>query len=475
MKTSATGAANVITRPGGNVRLRPRADDATAVRLAASAAAMQGADLSTEEVLTWLRQRAGAHDFRVERVPFTELDGWAFDEATGNLGHRSGRFFTVEGMKVRVEDRAGAEPAREWSQPILHQPEVAILGLLIKEFDGVPHVLMQAKMEPGNRNLLQLSPTVQATWSNYTGVHNGARVRYVEYFHGTAGSRVLADALQSEQGSWFYRKVNRNLIVETADDVPPHDDFRWLTLGQIGELLHHDNVINMDARSALSCLPFDRSDAGALHSDVELLSWFTGVRARYALDARRIPLARLPEWRRTDAAIEHRHGRHFRIVGVSVRAGSREVTNWTQPLLEPCAKGVVCFLSCRIEGVRHVLAHARAEGGFVNGAEIRPTVQFTPDDYAHLPAGERPPFADLVLAADPAQVEYSAIHSEEGGRFRNAENRYMVVDVGDHFDPPPDYRWVTLGQLNSLVRHGNYLNVQARTLLASLNASRVRD
>jgi dTDP-4-dehydro-6-deoxy-alpha-D-glucopyranose 2,3-dehydratase len=473
MSTRAT-SDGVPARAGHAVRLRPRADTTTVTRLERSAEGPAGGDPDTREIIDWLRSRARAHDFQVRRVPFAELDGWAFDEATGNLGHRSGRFFTVEGMEVTIEDRAGVTRSRAWSQPILDQPEVAILGLLVKEFDGIPHILLQAKMEPGNRGLLQLSPTVQATWSNYTGVHGGAPVRYVEYFTGAARRRVLADVLQSEQGSWFYRKVNRNIIVETAEDVPPHEDFRWLTLRQIGELLQHDNVINMDARSALSCLPFEAGEDGALHSDVEVLSWFTGVRARYHVDARRVPLARVPGWRRTESAIVHEHGRHFRIVAVSVRAGSREVTSWTQPLLEPCTRGVACFLSCRVDGVRHLLAHARAEGGFVNGVEIGPTVQFTPENYAHLPADEWPLFIDHVLNADPARIEYSAIHSEEGGRFLNAENHYLVIDVGDHFDPPPDYRWVTLGQLTSLVGHGHYLNVQARTLLAGVNMASAR-
>lgn len=36
-------------------------------------------------------------------------------------------------------------------------------------------------------------------------------------------------------------------------------------------------------------------------------------------------------------------------------------------------------------------------------------------------------------------------------------------------DPPPGFCWVTVGQLTSLVCHSNYVNVQARSLLACLN------
>lgn len=65
-----------------------------------------------------------------------------------------------------------------WDQPIINQPEVGYLGFIVKEFNGVLHFLMQAKIEPGNVNHVQLSPTIQATRSNYTQVHQGAK-RYI--------------------------------------------------------------------------------------------------------------------------------------------------------------------------------------------------------------------------------------------------------------------------------------------------------
>jgi oxidase EvaA len=451
-------------------RLRPRTEPHLAARLTRSAAATEGAQLGAGEVPGWLAARSRAHDFRVEPVPFAELEGWSFDKTSGNLVHSSGRFFSVEGLQVRVENASGQDEARQWCQPVLNQPEIGILGLLVKEFDGVAHFLMQAKMEPGNPGLLQLSPTVQATWSNYNRVHRGAPVRYLEHFTRPGRGRVLSDVLQSEQGAWFYHKVNRNMIVEAHDDVPPHEDFRWLTLGQITKLLHGDNVVSMDTRSVLSCLPFEQPETGALHTDPEVLSWFTDVRSRYAVHADRIKLADVPGWAKAESAIEHEHGRYFRIIGVSVQAGSREVASWTQPLLEPCGAGIAAFLACRINGVRHMLAHARTDGGFVNSVELAPTVQCTPGNYAHLPAAEQPAFLDQVLSADPAQIRYSAIQSEEGGRFHKAETHYLVIDVGEPFEPPADYHWVTHGQLNTLVQHGHYLNVEARTLLAALNA-----
>ncbi|MFF7637022.1 NDP-hexose 2,3-dehydratase family protein [Kitasatospora sp. NPDC008050] len=460
------------------VAVQPREDGNLSARIAVSATTAQGAQLRTEDFRGWLAERGRANTFRVDRIPFAELIGWSFEESTGNLVHRSGRFFTVEGLRVTEEDGPyGDGPYAQWHQPIIKQPEVGILGILVKEFGGVLHFLMQAKMEPGNPNLLQLSPTVQATRSNYTKAHQGGDVKYIEYFVGPGRGRVIADVLQSEHGSWFFRKSNRNMLVEAEGDVPLLDDFCWLTLGQINELLREDNVVNMDSRTVLSCLPYPDTGTGALLSDIELLSWITNERSRHAVRAECVPLDTVPGWKRGESTIEHEAGRYFKVVAVAVTAGNREVTGWTQPLFEPVGLGVAAFLTRKFAGVPHLLVHARVEGGFLDTIELGPTVQYTPTNYAHLQGKDRPRYLDEVLATAADRIRYEAVHSEEGGRFLNAESRYLIIEADEEtapLDPPPGYAWVTPAQLTSLVRHGHFLNVQARTLLACLEAAGVR-
>ncbi|MFJ3978010.1 NDP-hexose 2,3-dehydratase family protein [Streptomyces sp. NPDC090021] len=472
----APGSASLAAP--GPVAVRPREDHELVERLALSAATPRGAHLRTEDVHTWLVERHRAHAFHVRRIPFAELGDWRFEPGSGNLAHRSGRFFTVEGLHVVERDGPfGDGPRREWQQPVISQPEVGILGILAKEFDGVLHFLMQAKMEPGNPNLIQLSPTVQATRSNYTKAHRGTDVKLIEHFGRPDPDRVVVDVLQSEQGSWFYRKSNRNMVVETTDEVPVLDDFRWLTLGQIAELLHEDDLVNMDARTVLACLPYRDPAPGALHSDTQLLSWFTGERSRRDVRARRIPLADVRGWKHGAEAIEHEDGRFFKVIAVSVQAGNREVVRWTQPLIEPIGLGVSAFLVREFDGVPHVLVQARAEGGLLDTVELGPTVQCTVENHSHLPAADHPPFLDVVLGAAASRIRYQAVHGEEGGRFLNARSRYLLVDADESaapLPPPPGYTWATPGQLTALTRHGHYLNVEARTLLACLHAVAAR-
>lgn len=445
--------------------LTPRSGAGFAERLARSAAATEGVGIATADVPGWLDAHRRTCRARVRRIPFAELDGWSFAADTGDLRHRSGRFFSVEGLHV-------VRPNAEWQQPIILQPEIGILGILVKEFDGILHFLMQAKMEPGNPNLVQLSPTVQATRSNYTKAHGGAAVKYLDYFLQRDRYQVVTDVLQSEHGAWFYQKRNRNMIVEVDGDVPADDDFRWFTLGQLGALLHQDNVVNMDSRTVLASAPMTHPERSALSSDADLLSWFTGERARHDVHVHRKPLREVAGWLRDDHSIYREDRRFFRVVAVAVEGADREVSSWTQPIFEPIGPGVVGFAYRAFDGVPHVLVHARVEGGFLDTAELGPTVQYVPENYAHLPAEHRPPFLDLMLDADPARIRYAAVHSEEGGRFYNAESRYLIVETDESTtptEPPPGYHWITPGQLNWLAGHSRYVNVQARTLLAVLN------
>ncbi len=457
-------------------------------RFVTSAVASDDLESSLAAFHAWWAGRQSANRFEVDCIPFEEIADWHFDPESGNLGHVSGRFFTIEGLQISVGDGA------DWGQPVIHQPEIGILGIVAKKFNGVLHFLMQAKMEPGNVNTLQLSPTVQATHSNYTRVHRGGTTRYLEFFRGPDRGTVLVDVLQSEQGAWFWHKHNRNMVVEVAEDkdVPAHEDFYWLTLRQLRALMRFDNLVNMDARTVLSCLPlagvgeaglvvhspfvsallrsYDArgGDEGpGLHGEAEILSWFTEMKTRNALRARIVPLAGVKGWTRTEEDIRCEDGGHFRIIAVQVSAGNREVTRWTQPLLAPSAQGLAAFIVRPINGVAHLLVQARSEPGLLDTVEMAPTVQLPPTTKMG-PV----PFLTEVTSAATVQIRFDTVLSEEGGRFHHAETRYQVIEAGEDFpvEVPENYRWVTVHQLMGLLRHGHYLNVEARSLIACVHS-----
>ncbi|WP_329330238.1 NDP-hexose 2,3-dehydratase family protein [Streptomyces luteogriseus] len=465
--------------------------DSPSLRIARSALATSGHLADLDAFHDWFTDCGRRFAMEVGVVPLDALAGWRTDPATGDLRHESGRFYAVTGLEVHTP---GA-PVSRWCQPILDQPEVGVLGILAKEFDGVLHFLMQAKNEPGNPGGLQLSPTVQATRSNFTRVHGGSRVPYLDHFLDASRHHVLADVRQSEQGAWFYRKRNRNMVVLVTEDLETLDGFCWLTLGQLHRLLAVDDLVNMDARTVLSCLPFaaaglsdltggpapDPFTAALVRScepgatdrqeSRELPGWLSGIRSGSEDRVLPVPLRDVDRWRLADGRIVHEDGAFFSVMGVTVSAAGREVRSWSQPLIEPCDQGVCAFLVRQREGVLELLVQAKAQPGFVDTAELAPTVQCTPSNYDVLPDDARPPYLTEVLSARPEQIRFDTVLAEEGGRFFQARNRYLVVETGEsHEAPRPGYRWVTMAQLSELLCHSHYLNVEARSLVACLHA-----
>jgi oxidase EvaA len=223
------------------------------IELILSSVVEDNSEMSTDQFFEWLANLNKNVTFEIEFVSLSHLKNWKVDDS-GNIKHESGRFFSIQGIHVRTTNN---EVVKEWDQPIINQPEVGFLGILCQKRFGVLCFLMQGKIEPGNVNKIQLSPTLQATKSNFTQVHGGNVPKFLEYFkEEIQGRKVIVDQLQSEQGARFLRKRNRNMIIQMDDDVKIDvpENFCWLTLNQLKNLLNYPNLINMDTRTVLSCI-----------------------------------------------------------------------------------------------------------------------------------------------------------------------------------------------------------------------------
>ena len=442
---------------------------------------------STKELKEWIEQRNREVTVKVEQIPFSELKKW-YSKEDGSVHHESGRFFSIVGIDVQTDYGTN----KHWRQPIINQPEVGYLGILTKEIDGVLYCLMQAKIEPGNVNCVQISPTLQATKSNYSRVHSGKAPNYLEYFVNVKPENVILDQLQSEQGARFLRKRNRNIIIKVDEDVEVLPDFRWMTLGQIKELMHYDNLVNMDTRTVLSGLkisdyvsplddlsPMSEYGKGWLlssttnHSYISTrdhLSWLTGLKAKYDLQVTPCAINDMPGWIKNDMEIVRPDGKYFKIIGVNVTISNREIASWCQPLVQPMQEGLCAFIVKKINGVYHFLVQAKLECGNFDVMELAPTVQMLTGNM-HQPDSVVPDFAEFVLNVSKEHIIIDALQSEEGGRFYHEQNRNLLIEVGDEFplEVPERYTWMTLNQMYEFLRFNNYLNIQARSILSALN------
>jgi dTDP-4-dehydro-6-deoxy-alpha-D-glucopyranose 2,3-dehydratase len=460
-----------------------------------SALARDSKNISTFEILSWIKQKNNETHTRVEEIPLDELRQWKFDDTTGNIVHESGRFFSIEGVHLDTN----WSKITSWEQPIINQSEIGFLGIVTKKMHGILHFLMQAKIEPGNLNVVQISPTLQATKSNYSQVHKGKRPLFLEYFNGEKSVRILLDQLQSEQGARFLRKRNRNIIIEIdeSEKIETPDNFMWVTLGQLKELIKYDNIVNMDTRTVISGIPFGSYDTDTLtffsalnncqkineyllHSILndelylndfnQIISWLTNLKSRCDLFVKRIPLKSVDHWAFDGMSIRHDDNKYFSVVGVKVEIGNREVVAWDQPMIKPAQEGIIAFIAKPINGVYHFLVQAKLEAGNFDIIELAPTVQCLTGNYRNGQNEYAVPFINEVLNAPREKIWYSAMQSEEGGRFYKEQNRNMIIEVGNDFpvNVPEKYCWMTLNQLLTCIMFNNYLNIAARSLISSV-------
>lgn len=456
-----------------------------------------GSFITTEEILKWIKERNEEVKTEITQIPLNKLQGWECNNR--QVKHASGKFFSIDGIRITTNYRDIAT----WDQPIINQPEIGFLGFIVKKFNGILHFLIQAKIEPGNLNVVQLSPTLQATRSNYTRVHKGSSPSYLEYFNGEKKVTILVDQLQSEQGARFLRKRNRNIIVEIDENeqLDVKENFIWVSLGQIKELLNYANVVNMDSRTVISCIKFGNYSESTLNllsvfqkmdpkmvskpesflfsvlshdnhlNDLhDIVQWITSLKFKYDLDVQKIDISEMNHWICDGNTIHHEQNKYFDVIGVNVEIGNREVFTWDQPMIRSAQEGIMGFIVKKINGIYHFLIQAKLEAGNFDIVELAPTVQCLTGNYRKGHNEYSIPYLEYFINASKESIWYSTYQSEEGGRFFHEQNLNIIVEVGDEFpiEVETNYCWMTLNQMLSFVTYNNYLNIAARSLISAV-------
>ena len=197
----------------------------------------------------WFLAQRAANPMRVSKIAMDDCRGWHTDPETGHVRHESGEFFVVEAIEVSMSDSREVG-AGGWCQPVLTQvgDDGGILGLLRTRVNGAPHYLVQAKAEPGNYELVSLSPAVQATFSNLKRAHGGTLPIFASYFYPDPDpdGSVIARAWLSEDGGRLFNKRNLGVVLEIADgaDLELRDDFRWVSMWQVKQLFTENAWVN---------------------------------------------------------------------------------------------------------------------------------------------------------------------------------------------------------------------------------------
>ncbi|MEZ8631944.1 NDP-hexose 2,3-dehydratase family protein [Vibrio lentus] len=216
-------------------------------------------DKRLKNIVDWYHQCVEQCSMSYTVIPLDECKMWSFDKSSGSIVHDSGEFFRIDG--IRVHNSKEREVIGGWDQPILTQYgyDGGILGLIRKVLNGIPHYLVEAKSEPGNYNIVQITTTVQATFSNLKQAHKGSKTRFSEYFLEPEkfGCNVILKRWMSEDGGRLLNKRNLSMLVDIPHEVELNvpDTYKWVTLWELVQLTRHeDAIISPHIRGVISAL-----------------------------------------------------------------------------------------------------------------------------------------------------------------------------------------------------------------------------
>lgn len=438
---------------------------------------LQNNNVDLSIILDFIKERNDKTFVDIKKIPLEACSPWFYDDSAGSIHNGAHSFFEILGAKY-----TSSEISIE--QPIILQEEIGYLGMLCAKTEKGLEFLMQAKIEPGNINCIQISPTIQATKSNFTQKHGGRQPAYLEYFLNAKTSEIIVDQIQSEQSSRFYKKRNRNIIVFVEDkkSIPVLKTHMWMTLAEVKTLMSYDNLVNMDTRTVMSCLPSSLIDGLATSSCeslvssinkkcdmkqvVEIYRRINNIKMFNDGKLELVDIMSLNQWSMNNNEFVHNEGYPFKVVFCDITIDGREVKNWKQPLFEATDKAIFGLICQQQNGIMKFLVKVHEEIGCFDSAEVGPTIQMDSMHSENMNCVEELFFAKLKKCQG---VIFDTILSEEGGRFYHEENRNIIIELGeDEVIEDNNYIWCDYATLNTLTQVNNCINIQLRNLLSVL-------
>lgn len=458
----------------------------TMIKLVESWKNIDGNINKTSEIIKWVNELNSEVKVIINKNSLEESSFWFYDKDMGIIRNKNNSFFSITGYQKKVNNKIIKQ------QPIIIQNEIGYLGMICKEIDGVINFLMQAKIEPGNINKIQISPTIQATKSNFTQKHGGNKPKYLEYFVNSYNYETVVDQLQSEQSSRFYKKRNRNIIIKVDEEIEISQNYKWMTLGQIKELMKINNLVNMDTRTVLSCIPFSiykftedeliKIEKNFIEKDLfksiflgdrnlDIVSIYQYINNYKMFDESKEELCSLEElknWNFKNNEILCNEKYDFKVIFCDISIEGREVRNWTQPLFEANGIATLGLIMCNDNGVKKFLINCKEEIGCFDKIELAPTVQIEYTQHSIKYDYITKLFFDMYN--QKKYTRYDVILSEEGGRFYHEQNHNIIIEIDKNKvnKIPNGYFWVDYKTLNVMTQINNCLNIQLRNLLSLL-------
>ena len=217
-----------------------------------AALSSENTEKSIEGIISWITNLKSKYELDLGRIPLIDVKDWIITDS--EIHHIKQKYFSVIGVNIFIENRE----VINWSQPIVKSAQEGLIGFIVKEINGIYHFLVQAKIEAGNFDILELAPTVQCLTGNYRKGENEYEVPFINEILSTPKENIIFKTYQSEEGGRFYREQNLSMIVKASDDfsetIP--ENYCWFSLNQLFTFIKFNNYLNIQARSLISSVRF---------------------------------------------------------------------------------------------------------------------------------------------------------------------------------------------------------------------------
>jgi len=408
----------------------------------------------------WLINQRKKHSLIVKKKDLYKLNNWVFNKK--EIYHNSKKFFKIAGLRIK----SNFYKKRNWDQPIIFQNEIGILGII--KSSKTNKYLLQAKVEPGNINKIQISPTVQATKSNYSRVHGGKKIPYLKYFK----KKNKNFSLQTEQAFRYFNKKNSNIITYVSKKLDIHENFRWFSKKEINILLKKKNLINMDTLSVFSSFIKKNKRDFPINSKTSIIKWKKSLNKKYFLTNEIINLNLIKNWKITKTKIAHQTNNYFSIIGIKVKTNQREITAWDQPIIQGSKMAFAGYLIKKFQNTNHYLCRYILKPGSV---ESTYTCSINMSKFSGYKKNKDLTYFQKNLVSkyfinSNVKILYDNILSDEGGRFYQSQIRYMACKIEQDEDIilPENYIWFSQNQIIDLIRKQK-IDIEARLLFGIVN------
>jgi len=415
--------------------------------------------MKNKNTLSWLSNQKKKQFLKVEKIDLSKLNKWIYSKR--EIYHKSKKFFKIAGIRIK----SNFYNKKKWDQPIIVQNEIGILGI-IKNIKTNKY-LLQAKVEPGNINKIQISPTVQATKSNYLRIHGGKTIPFLKYFK----RKNKNFSLQTEQAFRYYNKKNSNIITYVSKKIDLDEKFRWFSKIEILNLLKKKNLINMDTLSVFSSFIKKKKNDFPLNNQKNLINWKNSLNKKYFLKNKIISLGSIKNWKLTKKKIYHQTNNYFSVIGIKVKTNKREITEWNQPIIMGSKMAFVGYLIKKFQNTNHYLCRYILKPGSKMGTftcSVNTSKLKNYEKSKDLTNFQKNLISKYFIRSK--NILYNNILSDEGGRFYHSQIKYMACKLNkkQNIDLPDCYIWLSQNQIIDLINKQK-IDIEARLLFGIIN------